>query len=88
MTSLTYSHHLSLPRSIQISLRRHLLIKNHSATCSGTNVDFVKGLGVDEVIDYTVHESLPTYLAEEHAEDKFDTVLDTVGMYSAKEPAP
>ena len=43
-----------------------------TAVCSGKNIDFVKSLGADHVIDYTT-----TYDLENN--EKFDFILDSVG---------
>jgi reticulon-4-interacting protein 1, mitochondrial len=51
-----------------------------TATCSAKNVDFVRGLRAHEVVDYTAHESLAAHFADKHADDRFDAVLDTVGI--------
>lgn len=47
-----------------------------TAVCSGKNVDFVKSLGANTVIDYTV-ASLETQLAG--LKEEFDIVFDAVG---------
>lgn len=44
-----------------------------TTTTSAKNVDFVKQLGADTVVDYTKHEALPT---------GFDAVFDTLGAES------
>lgn len=49
------------------------------ASCSARNIDFVKQLGADEVIDYTAVD-LPTHLVQNYSnEKKFDIVFDTIG---------
>ncbi len=45
-----------------------------AATTSTRNVELVRGLGADEVIDYTKHEPLPGALDE-----LYDAVFDTLG---------
>ncbi|KAH8658580.1 hypothetical protein BGZ61DRAFT_499977 [Ilyonectria robusta] len=58
------------------------------ATCSGQNVDTVKSLGADEVIDYASVESLPEHLARTYGSSQFDVILDTVGSQSLYKSSP
>jgi NADPH:quinone reductase-like Zn-dependent oxidoreductase len=46
-----------------------------TGVCSTTNVDFVKTLGADNIIDYTKQDLLSV-------DDKYDVILDTVGNIS------
>ncbi|KAJ5623174.1 hypothetical protein N7490_011779 [Penicillium lividum] len=46
---------------------------------SGANEAMVRGLGVDEFIDYRKNDPLPAYLAHQYGENPFDFVLDCVG---------
>ncbi|MGB1102881.1 MAG: NAD(P)-dependent alcohol dehydrogenase [Crocinitomicaceae bacterium] len=46
-----------------------------TGVCSGKNVELVKELGADEVLDYTKNEL-------EQSEKKFDIIFDTVGKLS------
>lgn len=46
------------------------------ATTSGKNIEFVKSLGADTVIDYTITDNF---------EDEFDVIFDTVGGKSVKQ---
>jgi alcohol dehydrogenase len=56
--------------AIQIGKILHLHV---TTTTSAKNVDFVKQLGADDVVDYTKHEPLPTGV---------DAVFDTLGAES------
>ncbi len=49
--------------------------------CSGRNEEMVKGLGVDEVVDYTRCDGgdLPGELARRYGDRPFDCVIDTFG---------
>ncbi|KAH6894522.1 hypothetical protein B0T10DRAFT_558649 [Thelonectria olida] len=57
-------------------------------TCSGQNVDLVRGLGADEVLDYTSLGSLPGHLAEAYGSHQFDVILDTVGSQPLYKSSP
>ncbi|MCJ1242042.1 zinc ion binding [Varicellaria rhodocarpa] len=50
------------------------------ATCSGGNVDMVKRLGADDVVDYTKHDALHEHLRAEYTSTPFDAIIDTVGV--------
>ena len=45
-------------------------------TCGPANIDFVQGLGADEVVDYTVVPDLGQWIG---GKERFDLVLDCVG---------
>ncbi|EXJ77460.1 hypothetical protein A1O3_09686 [Capronia epimyces CBS 606.96] len=48
-------------------------------TCSGKNIDLVKSLGADEVVDYTAHDPLHTYFEKHHSSAPFDAIFDVAG---------
>ncbi|KAI7845014.1 hypothetical protein COHA_001380 [Chlorella ohadii] len=56
--------------TVQLAKARGLWV---AATCSARNADFVKGLGADEVVDYTAQD-----FAEVYKERPFDAVLDAI----------
>ncbi|KAF7563243.1 hypothetical protein G7046_g849 [Stylonectria norvegica] len=50
-----------------------------TAISSGRNEDLVRRLGAQEVIDYTIHDSLYEYLRNTFRTQPFDAILDCVG---------
>lgn len=52
-----------------------------TAVCSTRNVDLVRSLGADEVIDYTQERLLAT-------EERFDVILDNVGNHRIRDLLP
>ncbi|PLB44114.1 NAD(P)-binding protein [Aspergillus steynii IBT 23096] len=56
---------------------------------SGGNEAMVRGMGVDEFVDYRRHDPLPAYLAEHYGDRPFDFILDCVGTQAlfANSPA-
>lgn len=57
-----------------------------AATCSGGNVDFVRRLGADQVIDYRREAVLATTLA--WAPDGVDFLVDAIGLGSLPDGTP
>lgn len=47
--------------------------------CSGRNAEFVRGLGADEVIDYSSQDVAKTLLDSRPEGKKFDLYVDCVG---------
>lgn len=62
--------------SVGIQLAKKMGLKVVT-TCSKRNIDFVKSLGADEVIDYTEGKVVPTALNSQYA--PYAVVLDCVG---------
>ncbi|KAJ5636030.1 uncharacterized protein N7484_009343 [Penicillium longicatenatum] len=58
------------------------------SSCSSGNIGLVKSLGAGEVIDYRQHDPLHEYLAKEHAESRFDAIVDTVGIQELYSNSP
>ncbi|KAF7871494.1 hypothetical protein EAF04_003601 [Stromatinia cepivora] len=62
-----------------VQMAKHLYDCHVTAMCSSKNVDYVKSLGADEVIDYTSQPVLQTLLDSKIASTGFDLLIDCVG---------
>ncbi|KID94627.1 alcohol dehydrogenase, partial [Metarhizium majus ARSEF 297] len=56
--------------------------------CSGANADTVRGLGADDVVDYTLHDDLAAHLGDAFASAPFDAVVDTLGFQALYARSP
>ncbi|ORY10285.1 hypothetical protein BCR34DRAFT_354742 [Clohesyomyces aquaticus] len=50
------------------------------AVCSGKNVEWVRELGCDEVIDYNSHAPVTAYLTEKYSGSRFNAIIDAAGI--------
>ncbi|RKO86398.1 hypothetical protein BDK51DRAFT_21985, partial [Blyttiomyces helicus] len=57
------------------------------SSCSTKNIDFVKGLGADEVLDYTT-SPLPAQLKTLYSGNQFDLIFDSIGTDSIYKACP
>ncbi|CAD6445502.1 d28484b2-6451-4680-a561-06d0fb3bff4c [Sclerotinia trifoliorum] len=62
-----------------VQMAKHMYNCHVTAICSSKNVDYVKSLGADEVIDYTSQPVLQTLLDSKTASTDFDLLVDCVG---------
>jgi NADPH:quinone reductase-like Zn-dependent oxidoreductase len=50
-----------------------------TAVCSGRNAEYVRNLGADEVIDYTIQPVLQTLVDSRASGGEYDLIVDCVG---------
>jgi NADPH:quinone reductase-like Zn-dependent oxidoreductase len=50
-----------------------------TAVCSGRNAEYVKNLGADEVIDYTIQPVLQSLVDSRASGIEYDLIVDCVG---------
>jgi NADPH:quinone reductase-like Zn-dependent oxidoreductase len=62
-----------------IQLAKKLYNCHVTGICSGRNAEFVRGLGADEVIDYSTQNVAKTLLEARPGESKYDLYIDCVG---------
>jgi NADPH:quinone reductase-like Zn-dependent oxidoreductase len=59
-----------------------------TATCSEANIEMVKGLGADQVIDYKANNPIELYFEKNNSDQPFDCILDTVRSQPLYEGSP
>ncbi|CAM0137860.1 hypothetical protein VKS41_001078 [Umbelopsis sp. WA50703] len=57
-------------------------------TCSASKIDMVKKYNADTAIDYSHHQSLTKYLADEFGARKFDCIIDCYGSQELYTESP
>ena len=62
-----------------VQLAKQLCNSHVTAICSGANVDFVRALGADEVIDYKKADVARTLMERRPEGRKYDLFIDCVG---------
>lgn len=50
-----------------------------TAICSSKNIEYVRSLGADEIIDYTSEPVLQTLINSKNASTEYDLLIDCVG---------
>ncbi|KAF2493543.1 NAD(P)-binding protein [Lophium mytilinum] len=74
--------------TMAVQVARAMGAKEVVGVCSGRNVEMVKGLGADEVVDYQAHHPVGEYLAERYGDQPFDRIFDTVGVQALYSKSP
>jgi NADPH:quinone reductase-like Zn-dependent oxidoreductase len=67
--------------SAMVQIAKQYCNAHVTGVCSTGNVDLVKSLGSDEVIDYTTNPDI-SQLAKKNNPNKFDVILDTHGNWT------
>jgi NADPH:quinone reductase-like Zn-dependent oxidoreductase len=62
-----------------VQLAKKLYECHVTGICSGRNAEFVRGLGADEVVDYSTQDVAKTLLDARPGGDKYDLYVDCVG---------
>nr|CAG8561599.1 14751_t:CDS:2 [Entrophospora candida] len=66
--------------TFSVQIAKNISKAHVTGVCSGKNVELVKSLGADRVIDYTKIPDYFTYLLEENEKESFDLIIDFVGF--------